>query len=102
MSLPRPLIERFVRHLAEVAAEVALLEGRLDAPGGPADDAREPLRAIAHKLAGTAEAYGFPAVGQSARLLEASIGGEEASPTVAGHVGRMREALEAAVRGEPA
>ena len=69
MPLPPALIARFTNHLTEVLDEVTALEAEIAA----GREGREPLRALAHKLAGTAGGYGFPTVGERARLVERTI-----------------------------
>ena len=101
MSLPRPLIQRFVRHLGEVEVKLAAIEVRL-ASDRSTEDVLEPLSALAHKLAGTADAYGFPAVGACARSLQQAAAGEPGfSAALAGSVAELRKALEDAVASEP-
>ena len=103
MSLPRPLIARFVSHLAEVQTEVAKLEDQLGLPVPRQADAVAALRGIAHKLAGTAEAYGFASLGRSARSLEDAITLARGDLSeLAAPARRLSEALEDATHDLPA
>ncbi len=101
--LPRELIQRFVRHLASVAAEVVTLESRLSAADCAVDRPLDELRIIAHKLSGTADAFGFPALGVKARLLEEAITSHRDLPrSPDNNIREFLEALESAVLSDTA
>ena len=89
---------RFGRHLAEVLGEVTALEALMKEGG----DGREPLRAAAHKIAGTAGAFGFPELGESAREVERAVLADAPwRPDLAGKIGALREALAKAAEADP-
>lgn len=96
-TLPRPLIERFVRHLADVHADVLSMEDQLLCNAAPRSAILERLRGVAHRLAGTAEGYGFAGLGGSARALEQAINaGEAPEPSITAHLVDFRRQLGAA------
>ncbi len=96
-TLPGPLIDRFVRHLAEVHADVLAMEAQLVCQTAHRPAILERMRDVAHRLAGTAEGYGFANLGVSARALEQAIcadGAQEAA--IAAPLSDFRQRLGAA------
>jgi len=53
-----------------LAPRIKALEALVDAPDGPAPEAVESLRRIAHTLAGSGGTFGFPEITEAARALE--------------------------------
>ena len=98
-TLPGPLVDRFVRHLADLHVDVLAMEDQLlcDAARRPA--ILERMRGVAHRLAGTAEGYGFTSLGVSARALEQAICADGTpEPALAAHLSNFRQRLGAAAR----
>ncbi len=62
---------RLTERVEEIAAEWETVRPAATAPpGNPAPDLLRRLHRLAHSLAGTAGTFGFPAVGDAARILE--------------------------------
>ena len=77
---------------------MAALEAQAEAGG----DGREALRAAAHKVAGTAAAYGFPELGGRARKVEQALLAEEPwRPSLVDKVRLFRDALAQAAQAGP-
>lgn len=86
------------RFVARCAEDREILAG-FAAPFPPA--AREAMRGIAHRLAGAAGTFGFPAASEAALRLEEACEAECDDAALVGALGEMDSAL-AAVRAEDA
>ncbi len=97
MPLPPALVQRFLAHLEAVREEVAALQPALSEPADVSAPARERLRGLSHRLAGTADGYGFPGVGACARRVEGALA--RVDPAIVDHARALVDALADAVRG---